>query len=188
MKLVCLLFTIAVPVSAVAAVADASAAGFTVKVSLTITAAPGQAYDRFVHDIGDWWNPLHTFSGDPHNLSIEEKTMGCFCEKLPNGGVRHMEIIYVERGKLLRMSGLLGPLQGIAGSGVLTVNLTTAGTVRGAIDTLAITKLDATYSVSGYSAAGMNAFAGVVDSVLSDQFNRLKNYVEHGAAVPAKKQ
>jgi hypothetical protein len=179
MKLVCLLFTIAIPVSAVAAVADASAAGFTVKISLTITAAPGQAYDRFIHNISDWWNPQHTFSGDPRNLSIEEKPMGCFCEKLPNGGVRHMEIIYVERGKLLRMSGLLGPLQGIGGAAVLTTSFSAAGTG---------TKLDATYSVSGYSAAGMNAFAGTVDSVLSDQFNRLKNYVEHGAPVPAKKQ
>jgi hypothetical protein len=159
-----------------------------VKTSLTIAAAPAQTYDRFVHNIGDWWSPQHTFSGDPHNLSIEEKAMGCFCEKLPNGGVRHMEVIYVERGKLLRMNGLLGPLQGIGGAGVLTVNFTAARIVRSPVDTLTITKLDATYSVSGYSAAGMNAFAAVVDSVLSDQFNRLKNYVEHGAAVPAKKQ
>jgi uncharacterized protein YndB with AHSA1/START domain len=188
MKRVCLLLTIAVPVSAVAAVADASAAGFTVKTSLTIAAAPTEVYERFVHNIGDWWSPQHTVSGDSHNLSIEEKPMGCFCEKLPNGGVRHMQILYFDRGKVLRMSGLLGPLQGIGGSGVLTVNFTAARIVRTPADTLTVTKLDATYSVSGYSAAGMNAFAGPVDSVLSEQFNRLKNYVENGAAVPAKKQ
>jgi uncharacterized protein YndB with AHSA1/START domain len=170
MRLVSLLITIFVPVSAIAAVKDASAAGFTVKTSLTIAAAPAQVYDRFVHNVGDWWSPQHTFSGDSHNLSIEEKPMGCFCEKLPNGGVRHMEVIYFERSKVLRMSGLIGPLQGLGGAGVLTVSFSAAGTG---------TKFDATYSVSGYSAAGMNAFAAVVDSVLSDQFNRLKNYVEH---------
>jgi hypothetical protein len=178
MRFICLLFAIGAPACAVAAVTDASAAGFTVKTSVTIEAAAPQVYDRFVHNISDWWSPQHTFSGDSPNLSIEEKPMGCFCEKLPNGGMRHMEVIYFERGKVLRMSGLLGPLQGIGGSGVLTVNISTAGTG---------TKLDATYSVAGYSAAGMNAFAGPVDSVFSEQFNRLKNYVEHGAPVPAKK-
>jgi uncharacterized protein YndB with AHSA1/START domain len=179
MRFICLLITIAAPASAIAAVADASAAGFTVKTSFTIDAAPPQVYERFVHNVGDWWNPQHTFAGDSHNLSIEEKSMGCFCEKLPDGGARHMEVIYWEHGKVLRMSGLLGPLQGIGGNGVLTVNFSAAGTG---------TKLDATYSVAGYSAAGMNAFAVPVDSVLSEQFTRLKSYIEHGAPVPAKKQ
>ena len=52
-----------------------------------------EAYLRLVRDIGDWWNPAHTFSGNAHNISIDEKPMGCFCEKLARqGGVRHMEV------------------------------------------------------------------------------------------------
>jgi hypothetical protein len=55
--------------------------------------------------------PSHTFSGNAHNLSIEEKAMGCFCEKLPDGGgVSHMEVVYFAPGKTLRLSGALGPL------------------------------------------------------------------------------
>ncbi len=30
--------------------------------------------------------------------------MGCFCERLPNqGGVRHMEVVYLDPGKVLAM-------------------------------------------------------------------------------------
>ena len=68
-----------------AAVADSSAGGFTVKVALDIQASPDEVYGKLVRNIGDWWNPDHTFSGNSHNLTIEEKPMGCFCEKLPKG-------------------------------------------------------------------------------------------------------
>ena len=75
-------------------VADSSAAGFTVKISIPVAAQPAEAYRNLIHNVGDWWDSNHTFSGDAHNLSIEEKSMGCFCEKLPGGGaVRHLELI-----------------------------------------------------------------------------------------------
>ena len=75
------------------------------------------------------------------------------------------------------MGGGLGPLQGIASSGTLTIQLSAAG---------AGTKLDMTYSVAGYFPAGMNTWAAPVDSVLTGQFTRLKNLSERGD--PAKSE
>ena len=158
------------PLGATAAVVDASASGFTVRTTLAIRAAPGDVYRRLVRNVGDWWNPSHTFSGNAHNLSIEEKALGCFCEKLADGGgVRHMEVVYFAPGKTLRLSGGLGPLQSIAAAGSMTIELSAA---EGG------TKLEVTYAVTGYLPAGMNTWAAPVDGVLEEQFTRLKNYVE----------
>ena len=152
-------------------VADSSSTGFTVKLALNIKAAPEEVYRRLIH-VGDWWNPQHTFSGDSHNLSIEEKPMGCFCEKLPNqGAVRHMEVVYLVPGKSLVLSGALGPLQSLAATGSMTIQLSAA---EGG------TKLAVGYAVTGYLPAGMNTWAAPVDSVITEQFTRLKNFVERG--------
>src|ERR1700730_14495977 len=106
------------PSCALADVVDSSGAGFTVKPTLNIQANPDAVYRSLIHNIGDWWSSEHSFSGNSHNLSIEEKAGGCFCEKLPNGGgVRHLQVLFVAPGKTLRMGGGLGPLQGIAANG-----------------------------------------------------------------------
>jgi hypothetical protein len=76
------LFCVAASAWATAEVGDSSAGGFTVKLTYSIQAAPDEVYRRLIH-IGDWWDSEHTFSGDAHNLTIEEKAGGCFCEKLP---------------------------------------------------------------------------------------------------------
>jgi hypothetical protein len=44
------------------------------------------------------------------------------------------------------------------------------------------TKLEVTYAITGYSAAGMNTLAAPVDQVLTTQLTRLKNLIEHPAA------
>jgi len=84
------------PAWARAEVADASANGFTVKVTLNVQASPDVVYRKLVRNVGDWWDSSHTFSGNSHNLSIEEKPAGCFCEKLPD-----MEVVYLAPGKQL---------------------------------------------------------------------------------------
>jgi uncharacterized protein YndB with AHSA1/START domain len=158
-----------------AEVVDSASGGFTVKQTLTIQAAPQEVYRR-IFRVGDWWNPQHTFSGDAHNLSIDEKVAGCFCEKLPNGGgVKHMEVVYLAPGKAIVMHGTLGPLQSIAANGSMQIQLSAAD---------GGTKLEVTYAVSGYLAAGMNTWAAPVDSVLKEQFTRLKSFVEHGDPAP----
>jgi len=50
---------------AFADVTDAQFGGFTVKSTITIQASQDEVYRRLIHNIGDWWNPQHTFSGDP---------------------------------------------------------------------------------------------------------------------------
>ncbi len=163
-----------------AEVTDSAADGFTIKTTVIIHAAPADGYKRLVSEIGNWWNSVHTFSGDAHNLSIEARPMGCFCEKLPNqGAVRHMEVIFLQPGKTLRMSGGLGPLQGLAVSAVATFSLSAeAGG----------TKLELTYAVGGYSPQGLNQIAPPVDTVLTEQITRLKNYVETGNPAGKDKQ
>jgi uncharacterized protein YndB with AHSA1/START domain len=160
---------------ALAEVADSSPNGFTVKLSLTVKAPPEEAFRKLIR-IGDWWNSAHTFSGNSHNLSIEDKPMGCFCEKLPNqGGVRHMEVVYVAPGKKLVMTGGLGPLQSVASTGSMTIDV--AAAEDGA-------KVRVIYSVAGYQPTGMNTWAAPVDTVLTEQLTRLKNYVDQGDPAP----
>jgi len=160
------------PVWAEAEVMDSAANGFTVRILTTIHAAPADIYGRLTHNIGDWWSSEHTFSGNAHNLSVDERPLGCFCEKLPNqGSVRHMEVLFVAPGKTLRMSGALGPLQALGAAGTLTFALTAAGDG---------TQLEATYAVGGYSPEGTTSWAAPVNAMLTEQVTRLKNYIETG--------
>jgi len=155
-----------------AEVTDASSAGFTVNLSLIVQAPPDDVYRKLVRNVGDWWDANHSYSGNSHNLAIEDKPGACFCEKLSDGGgVQHMRVINVAPGRRLVMSGALGPLQAMAATGTMTIEFTPSD--RG-------TKLQVTYTVGGYLPAGMNTFAPIVDSVLNTQFTRLKNYAEHG--------
>lgn len=159
--------------NALAEVRDSSATGFTVKTTLAIQATPQEVYRRLIA-IGDWWGSDHTYSGNSRNMSIEEKVGGCWCEKLSDGGaLRHAEVIYYAPGKLLRMTGGLGPLQQMAVVGTMSIALAPAN---------GGTKLDMTYAVAGYLPAGLNTLAAPVDSVLSGGFARLKNFIETGNA------
>ena len=83
-----------------------------------------------------------------------------------------MEVLTLIPGRTVVLSGALGPLQSLAAVGTLNVQLSS---VEGG------TKRDVTYAVGGYLASGMSAFAAPVDSVLQDQFMRLKNFVERQA-------
>jgi uncharacterized protein YndB with AHSA1/START domain len=173
MKIALVAILLALPQGfAMADVADSAASGFTVKISVDIDAAPDEVFSSIMK-IGQWWSPDHTFSGDAHNLSLEDRVGGCLCEKLPDqGGVRHMEVVYLAHGETLRLEGGLGPLQAIGANGTMSFGLSpsTDGT-----------KLDVTYVVSGYFPEGMNTLASPVDGVLTEQIHRLKNYVESGS-------
>ena len=160
-----------------AEVAGQGSGGFTVKVATLIHAGPQDVYSRLVHNIGDWWDPQHTISNDAHNLSIDDKPMGCFCEKLPaGGGVRHMQVIMVMPNKMLVMSGALGPLQKFAAIGTMTIVLEPMHSD---------TRVQMIYAVGGYLPEGLNTWAAPVDQVLTQQMTRLKSYVETGNPVVA---
>ena len=154
-------------------VVDSSAGGFTVKTVVQISAPAANVYRALVDRVWAWWESSHTFSGSASNLSIDATPGGCFCEKLPNGGgVRHMTVVYVDSGKLLRLSGGLGPLGEMAVTGTMTLKLTEAA---------GKTAVEMTYRVGGYSPGGLDGIAKPVDGVLTTQLQRLKRFVETDA-------
>jgi uncharacterized protein YndB with AHSA1/START domain len=164
--------------SAPADVRDSSSNGFTVFVSVRIAATPGDVYRHLVRNVGRWWNSEHTWTGNAAFLTIEDTVGGCFCESFKSGGgARHMTIVYVEPGKVLRMSGGLGPLQEMGITGSLTWKLTSLapeGTQGSS------TRLDVTYAVGGYMAGGLGSIAGPVNDVITGQVERLRNFIEKG--------
>ena len=144
--------------------------GFRVKLETNINAPAAKVYEALVGQIGSWWNPEHTYSHDAKNLSIDARPGGCFCEKLPNGGgVEHLRVIYIVPRETVRFSGALGPLQASGLAGSLTWKL-----IRGT-DT---TRLQLTYSVGGFIEGGFEKIAPAVESMLNDQLDRLKLFVE----------
>ncbi|MCC6925974.1 hypothetical protein [Novosphingobium sp.] len=118
-----------------------------------------------------WWSSDHTWSKDAANLYIDAQATGCFCEKLPKpadapadqrmGSVEHMHVIFADpqRG-LLRMSGALGPLQGEALNGTLTIALKKTDTG---------TRIELEYVVGGYMRFKGEEIAPAVDGMLSGQ-------------------
>ena len=152
-----------------------SADGFLVRHEMTVAAPPARVYDALVRELSTWWSPSHTYTGDARNLSIDAQPGGCFCEKYPaGGGIEHARVIHAAPGRLLRLSGALGPLapDGVAGSLSWRMTLEGAGT-----------KLELTYSVGGYMADGFEKIAPAVDRVLGEQAQRLKLFVETGKPV-----
>jgi uncharacterized protein YndB with AHSA1/START domain len=139
--------------------------GFTIQFEQTVQATPPQVYRLLVENIGQWWESSHTYSGDSGNLYLEPREKGWFGERLPdNGIVQHMEVLFVAPHKKLRMRGGLGPLQGFAVTGILTIDLLAR---EGG------TTLRVVYHVGGYMPNGLKALAEPVDKVLTLQFQRL---------------
>lgn len=154
-----------------AEVLESGAGGFSVKTTLAIKAPPADVYRAFVEHVGDWWNSAHTFSQDAHNLSFEARPGGCFCEKLPeNGFTRHMSVITMVPSHRIVLSGALGPMQTLGVTGTMLIQFTAEGG----------TKFEATYRVSGFLEKGVDSWALPVDMMTSEQFHRLKSYIETG--------
>ena len=146
--------------------------GFLVKFEVSVNAPAAKVYDALVGQIGSWWASEHTYSGDAKNLTIDARPGGCFCEKLPNGGgIEHARVIYVAPREVLRLSGALGPLQASGVAGTLTWKLT-SGTDN--------TRIQLTYSVGGFIDGGFEKMAPLVENVLRQQLDRLKQFAETG--------
>ena len=146
------------------AVLASSAEGFTVREEVEFAGSLASAWKRLV-DVGSWWSPEHTYSGRSANLTLTLQPGGCWCEKLDSGGfVRHLEVVLVIPEKTLRLTGELGPLQGMGATGALTFTLRSASPTA--------TTVIAEYSVVGYSREGLSSIAGGVDQVLGEQLQR----------------
>jgi len=158
--------------SAQAKVVDVAATGFTIKHNVELNKSPAESYAIFTTKLASWWDSEHTYSGKSENLSIDLRPNGCFCEKLENQGfVVHMTVINAQAGKLLRMTGGLGPLQGIAGTGVMTIEFKGEGQR---------TTVNFTYTVDGYNPAGFDKLAPLVDQVMVQQMSRYERFVTTG--------
>lgn len=154
------------------AIAQVTATGFVVSHKVSVRTTPTRAYDALVKQVGLWWSPDHTFSGDSRNLSIDAHPGGCFCEKLPKGGgVEHLRVVYAAPGEILRMSGALGPLQasGVAGSLTWTLTASPDGAT-----------IELSYAVGGFIQGGFERIAPAVETVLGEQLQRLKLFIETG--------
>jgi uncharacterized protein YndB with AHSA1/START domain len=158
--------------SAFAAVDDVSPNGFAVSETADIAAAPERVYEALLTP-QHWWSGEHTYSHNAANLSLDPRAGGCWCETLPGGGsVQHLVVVNAIPGKLLRLRGALGPLQGMAVEGAMTFGLRAAGNG---------TELTLTYVVGGYAKQGFAELTGAVDFVLAEQAARLKRLVETGS-------
>jgi hypothetical protein len=159
------------PPVGLAEVADVGDNGFTIRETAAVSADAARAWAAAV-DVGKWWDPAHTYSGDSANLTLDAKPGGCWCEKLPGkAGVAHMTVLFADPGKLLRLSGGLGPLQSMAVSAVLTWTFKPVD--KG-------TAVDVTYVAGGYSREGFKDVAPGVDAVLRAQIERYQRYVNTG--------
>jgi uncharacterized protein YndB with AHSA1/START domain len=177
-RIVLAILVVALATATHAEVIETSANGFLIKHQVMVAATPDKAYRAFVGDIGRWWNPDHTYSGDAANLSLGARPGGCFCEKLAKGGgAMHMSVVYVVPGQTVRLAGGLGPLQGSGVAGSMTWKFTPDA--EG-------TKIELAYSVGGYMQGGFEKMAPAVNFVIGEQLTRLKTYVETGKPTVAK--
>jgi hypothetical protein len=129
-------------------------------------------------DIGKWWDPEHTYSGDSRNLTLEPFVRGCFCEKLSlYAGVEHASVVYAQPAKTLRLHGALGPLQEFGVSGSMTWQIEPAG---------GGSRITLSYSAGGFADRPLADWAPRVDEVLGVQLQRLARYITVGSAEPPK--
>ena len=153
-----------------AEVLAAAPGGFKLRVVTTTKADPLTAYDAFTR-IGQWWNPAHTYTGDARNMTLDLRPGGAFLEASGSGGwVKHMELVYANPGKEIRLLGGLGPLQPMGIHGAMNVKfepIESGGT-----------RMVMTYNVSGFSEAGLENLAQVVDRVQTEQMQRHAAYAD----------
>jgi len=154
---------------AAAEVVSAGQNGFEIRETVHVAAAPDKAYAALLQP-ARWWSSEHTFSGSAANLTLDARAGGCWCESLIDGGsVEHLHVVYVAPGKVLRLRGALGPLQGLGVEGAMTWSVK-AGT-SGA-------DISISYSAGGYIKDGFDAMSKGVDHVLAEQLERLRKLID----------
>jgi hypothetical protein len=165
--ILCLVF-----VSSHAEILSAGPSGFSVRHTAELPTAVPTAVWTVLLDPARWWDSEHTYSGDAHNLSLDPHVGGCFCEKLGlYAGVEHLRVVYIQPGKILRLSGALGPLQqfGIAGSLTWQIEPLANGS-----------RLTLTYNAGGFADRPMADWAPQVDEMLGAQVQRFSRLINTG--------
>src|SRR5579871_4919363 len=142
-----------------AEVVGVSASGFEVREQASIAASPATVYQAAITPSA-WWDAAHSYSG---SLTLDARAGGW--------SVQHMVVVNAMPGKLLRLRGALGPLQGMGVEGALSIRIESGAS--GA-------QVSLTYAVGGYSARGFEELSKGVDQVLALQLERLKRLIETG--------
>ncbi len=154
-----------------AEVVRSSDVGFTVTHSVNVPMPPPAAWSALA-DVGRWWDPEHTFSGDARNMTLDPFVGGCLCEKLGMyAGAQHMIVIYAQPPKTLRLRGALGRLQEFAITGSLTWTIEVSG---------GGSKITMTYTAGGYADRPLTEWALLVDGDLVTQMQRLGRFIATG--------
>ena len=159
-----------------ARVVDQAADGFTVENSQWVSSDPDTSWKAFVDDVGKWWPADHTWWGDASKLSISQKVGGCFCESNGARQAWHMTVVFVDPGKTMRMTGGLGPLQGMGLSGALEWRF---------VEENGGTRITLWYRAGGYTPDDLTKFVPVIDRVQGSQLGGLADYLrKQGATKP----
>jgi hypothetical protein len=168
--LVCLMGLSTLPAgSAQAEVVSAANNGFEVHEAIHVAAPPDKAFAAVLTP-SRWWSSSHTFSKNAANLTLDARAGGCWCENLPEGGsAEHLRVVFLVPGKILRLRGPLGPLQGMGVDGALTFTLKSAANG---------TDIAVNYAVGGYTKDGFEEMSKAVDHVLGEQLELLKKLIE----------
>ena len=151
-----------------AEVKDSAPNGFTIENSQVVPVDAATAWKALVDDVGRWWPKDHTWWGDASKLSIQARAGGCFCEVDGERQAWHMTVTFVDPGSTLRMTGGLGPLQGMGLDGALEWRFAKAA--EG-------TKITLWYRAGGYTPDDISKFVPVVDQVQGQQLGGLADYL-----------
>ncbi len=160
------LLALALASPAAADVTSSDSDGFVVRIERTTPATTAEAFAMFATP-ARWWSPIHTWSGDAAQMTLDPVAGGCWCERLVQGGsAEHGHVIRwdPENGRIL-MRAELGPLQNLP--------------VNGKLEWVAIagpdgvTRVAMRYDVSGRGIDDPAALAAAVDHVLTQQLDRM---------------
>jgi hypothetical protein len=172
MTMIALLMLTVMAPAANAEIVSAAPTGFSVRQVVEAAGVPPPTVWAALSDIGKWWDPEHTFSGDARNLTLDPVSRGCFCEKLSlYAGIEHAHVVYAQPAKMLRLVGALGPLQEFGVSGSMTWQIEAAG---------GGSRITLTYNVGGYADRPLSDWAPIVDEMLGGQVRRLARFVVTG--------
>ncbi|WP_417623177.1 SRPBCC family protein [Parasphingorhabdus sp.] len=159
--------------------------GFTVQ-HQTVISGDTEAVWKAMIAPSQYWSADHSWTGNAENFYLVPQAGGCFCElirttsveniKSSDGSIQHMRVIYAHNNRMLRLSGALGPLQGEAVIGTLTMLLQPQGDA---------TVVRFTYKVGGYMEFPIDEIAPAVDGVIGEQLMRLSALFGNPAAADA---
>lgn len=158
------------PVTAHAEIKNATASGFTIENTRVVPVDAATAFKAIVEQVDKWWPRDHTWWGKESVLSIDPRAGGCFCERAGTREAMHLQVTFVDPGRTLRMTGGLGPLQGMGLHGALEFRLTPATDGKG-------TSITLFYRAGGYTPDDLSKFAPVVDQVQGLQLGGLATFL-----------